>query len=155
MRGFLAATALIAGFCPAVALAVEATQIVEREIAVTGADGKTTVKRAPADKVAPGETVVYTLRYENEQAKAADGVVLVMPVPPQISYVEGSVSGAGGVSFSVDGGRTYMPRGRLSVVEKGAERPARSDEITHIKWSLIDALAPSAKGEVSFKGVLR
>jgi len=137
--------------------AMTARQIVEKETVVVGADGKQTVKRVPADKVTPGETVVYSIRYKNEADAPAGDIVLVMPVPKEVAYVEGSVAAADGanVSFSADGGATYVARGRLTVVEGGETRPARGDEITHIKWTLTAPVAPKAEGEVSYKAVLR
>ncbi len=135
---------------------VAATQHVEKEIAVTDATGAKKIERVAAETVAPGEEVIYSLRFENEATEPAEALVLVMPVPNEISYVEGSVSGDGAkVSFSADGGQTYVARGRLTVVEAGAERPAKSDEITHIRWTLEDALGVGDKGEVSFRGVLK
>jgi uncharacterized repeat protein (TIGR01451 family) len=136
---------------------MSARQVVEKEMVVVGANGEETVKRLPADKVTPGETVVYSIRFKNDAAEPAGDIVLVMPVPEEVSYVEGSVGAAGGanVTFSADGGETYVARGRLTVIEGGAPRPARGDEITHIKWTLTTPVAPKAEGEVSYKAVLR
>jgi len=126
-------------------------------LSASSSPGKQTVKRVPADKVTPGETVVYSIRYKNEADAPAGDIVLVMPVPKEVAYVEGSVAAADGanVSFSADGGATYVARGRLTVVEGGETRPARGDEITHIKWTLTAPVAPKAEGEVSYKAVLR
>lgn len=136
---------------------MSARQVVEKETVVTAANGERTVKRLPADKVTPGETVVYSIRYKNDGAGPAGDIVLVMPVPKEVAYVEGSVAGvdSANVSFSADGGETYVARGRLTVVEGGEPRPARGDEITHIKWTLTAPVAPKAEGEVSYKAVLR
>lgn len=143
-------------FAPALA-SMTARQVVEKEIVTAGADGTETVKRIPADKVTPGETVVYSIQYRNEGAAPAGDIVLVMPVPKEVAYVEGSVEGeeSASVSFSADGGETYVARGRLTVVEGGEARPARGDEITHIKWTLTTPVAAQAEGEVSYKAVLR
>lgn len=133
-----------------------ATQIVEKEIVVRAANGTQTVTRKPADKVIPGETVVYSIRYKNDSAAAASDIVLVMPVPKEVSYVEGSVSGDdANIAFSADGGKTYVARGRLTVEEDGASRPARGDEITHIRWTLSTPVPTKGEGEVSYKAVLR
>ena len=134
-----------------------ARQTVEKEIVTVAADGRETVKRLPADKVTPGETVVYAIKYRNDGAAPAADIVLVMPVPKEVAYVEGSVAGeeTASVSFSADGGETYVARGRLTVVEGGEARPARGDEITHIKWTLTAPVAAKAEGEVSYKAVLR
>ncbi len=133
-----------------------ATQVVEKEIVVRDADGAETVKRQPADKVTPGETVVYSIKYRNDSGEPASDLVLVMPVPKEVAYVEGSVAGGdAAISFSADGGDTYVARGRLTVVEGGETRPARGDEITHIRWTLAASVPPKAEGEVSYKGILR
>ncbi|MEZ5921794.1 MAG: hypothetical protein R3C60_10635 [Parvularculaceae bacterium] len=150
---FAALISLAAG--PAHA-ALKAMQIVEKEVVTRNADGEETVTRAKAEKVTPGETVVYTIKYENEAAEPASNIVLVMPVPKEVSYVEGSVTGDNAsVSFSADGGKTYVARGRLTVIEDGETRAARGDEITHIKWTLAAAVPPKGAGEVAYKAVLR
>lgn len=150
----LAAAPLALGAAEA---SMSARQVVEKETVVIGANGEETVKRVPADKVTPGETVVYSIRYKNEGAAPAGDIVLVMPVPKEVAYVEGSVAGAdaASVAFSADNGETYVARGRLTVVEGGEPRPARGDEITHIKWTLSSPVAAKAEGEVSYKAVLR
>ena len=135
---------------------VVATQIVEKEIVQTGANGAINVARVSAEKVSPGEEVIYTLNFENRDDRAAEDIVLVMPVPAEIIYLEGSIVGDGATaSFSADGGQTYLNRGRLTVIENGAVRPARGNEITHIKWTLTQALAPRATGVVSYRGILK
>lgn len=141
---------------PVADAAVVAVQSVEKEIIVTNENGTPQVKRVKADAVAPGEEVIYTLSYRNEDDESAEAMVLVMPVPEEISYIEGSVAGEGSrIAFSADKGATYVGRGRLTVVEDGAERPAKSNEITHIKWTLSEPLAAGASGTVSFRGVLK
>lgn len=147
----------IAQFTTGSALAeMTAKQVVEKEIVVRDANGAETVTRQSADKVTPGETVVYSIRYRNDSGAPASDIVLVMPVPKEVAYVEGSVSGDdSSVAFSADGGRTYVARGRLTVIESGEARPARGDEITHIRWTLGAPVAPKGEGEVSYKGILR
>jgi uncharacterized repeat protein (TIGR01451 family) len=136
--------------------AMTAKQIVEKEVIVRSADGKETIKREAADKVTPGETIIYSIKYQNDSAEAAKDIVLVMPVPKEVAYVEGSVSGDDtSVAFSADGGKTYVARGRLTVEEGGESRPARGDEITHIRWTLSAAVLPKGEGEVSYKAILR
>lgn len=154
----LAAAPLVAALALAPAYAsMTARQVVEKEVVTVAADGTETVRRVPADKVTPGETVVYSIKYKNDGAGPAADIVLVMPVPKEVAYVEGSVDGgnSASVSFSADGGETYVARGRLTIVEGGEARPARGDEITHIKWTLAAPVAAKAEGEVSYKAVLR
>lgn len=135
---------------------IVATQSVEKEIVAKGENGQFNVTRVSASKVSPGEEVIYILDYENRDGAPAEGVVLVMPVPSELVYIEGSVTGDGAsASFSADGGQTYLTRGRLMVNEDGQQRPARGSEITHIKWTLAEPMAPSAEGRVTFRGILK
>ena len=136
--------------------AMTATQKVEKEVVMRAADGSETVKLTPADKVTPGETVVYSILYRNDASEAASDIVLVMPVPKEVAYIEGSVSGEGSsVAFSADGGKTYVARGRLTVEEGGSTRPARGDEITHIRWTLTTSVPARGAGAVSYKAILK
>lgn len=135
---------------------VIATQKVEKEVAVRDANGFEEIKRVKAEKVLPGEQVIYSLQYRNTSSAPAEGMVLVMPVPKEILFQEGSIGGApANVTFSADGGETYVARGRLTVREDGAERPATSAEITHVRWTLTAPVIANGEGEVSYRGVLR
>lgn len=135
---------------------IVAQQIVEKEVVTKSADGSVSITRTVPETVIPGEEVIYSLKFANDSEEAAEAVVLVMPVPDEVSYIEGSVDGEGAsVTFSADGGQTYVARGRLTVAEGGAARPARSDEITHIKWTLSAALGADEKGNVSYRAILK
>ncbi|MEQ1930609.1 MAG: hypothetical protein ABL957_08765 [Parvularculaceae bacterium] len=156
MRFFivLAASTLLAATTAEASMV--ATQTVEKEVVVIDKDGKEKVLRKKAERVKPGESVIYTLKYKNEEQKAAEGLILVMPIPRDVTYVEGSVAGAlSNVTFSADGGQTYVARGRLTVTQDGEERAATNGDITHVKWSLSGAVPPKGAGEVSFRGVLK
>ncbi len=134
---------------------VVASQRVEKEVITFDANGREVRNRAVAEKVAPGEEVIYILDFENKSAEPASDLVLVMPVPREVFYVEGSVTGDNAsVTFSVDGGDTYVARGRLTVREAGTDRPARTDDITHIRW-ILPQLGPEKSGAVSYRGILR
>ncbi|NNE40762.1 MAG: DUF11 domain-containing protein [Marinicaulis sp.] len=135
---------------------ISAEQRIEKEIVEKGPNGEVRLARVAADTVQPGEEVIYSLSYSNKAADAAEAVVLVIPVPDEITYVEGSATGENlNILFSADGGETFVARGRLTVVEDGRPRAAKGDEITHIKWTLASALKPSQAGEVSFRGILK
>jgi len=82
--GIIAATSLMASDS---AFALTATQSVEKEIVVQMPDGTENLSRAPAELVIPGERVVYTLSYTNDDAAPASDLVLTMPVPPEIKYI--------------------------------------------------------------------
>lgn len=133
-----------------------ATQTVERVIVETSADGKETVRFGPADRVAPGDEVFYNLDFMNESEEAATNVKFVMPVPAEVSYVENSATGAGAdIAFSIDGGKSFSQRGALKVTVDGEERLAKADQITHIRWSYAEDIAPGSKGGVGYLAVLK
>ncbi len=135
---------------------VAAVQTVQKELVIVDKDGREKIVRKTADRAKPGEQVIYALRYENVAGGPAEGMTLVMPVPGEITYVEGSITGPrSNVTFSADGGATYVARGRLSVTQAGKARPATNTDITHIKWTLAEPLAASEKGEVSFRGIVK
>ena len=133
-----------------------ATQSVERVIVERSADGQETVRFGPADSVAPGDEVFYNLDFSNESADAATNVKLVMPVPIEVAYVENSATGEGAeIAFSIDGGKTFAQRGALKVTIDGEERLAKAHQITHIRWTYPDDIAPGAKGGVGYLAVLK
>lgn len=138
------------------ATAMTATQRVETETVVVNADGTETVKRTEAKLVTPGEKVVYTLDFTNTKAEPASNLVLAMPVPGSIKFLEGSADRPGTlVEYSVDGGKTYASRDALEVSDFGQMRAATADDITHIRWQIAGPVAAGASDSVAFKGRLR
>ena len=147
--------ALALSASPALAEVV-AEQAVEQEIVKKAADGSVKLERVAATVVAPGDEVIYSIRFNNNGAEPAGDIVMVMPVPEEITYVEGSAAGRPSkITFSADGGNTYLTRGRLTVKEEGVERAATGAEITHIKWTIDEPLAPEARAEVFYRGVVK
>lgn len=137
------------------ASALTATQTVEKEIVVQNPDGTESLVRQPAEMVTPGERVVYTLAYTNDQADPVNDIVLTMPVPAEVTYVEGSAERAGTtITVSTDNGASYTPRGAAMVVEAGTPRRAEAADITHIRWRVTSPVAPGATDRLAFKAVL-
>ena len=103
----IASTAL----CATTATALTASQLVQREVVTTNLDGSKTVKLETADKVTPGDKVVYSLNYFNDAAEAADNIVLVMPIPDEVTYLDGSAdNNVAQTTYSVDAGQSFAPR---------------------------------------------
>jgi uncharacterized repeat protein (TIGR01451 family) len=136
--------------------AVEIKITAEVEVKVKKPDGSEEVKRVPAAKIPPGETVIYTLNARNTSAKPADDVVLTDPIPPHMEYVDGSVSAGGArVTFSVDGGKSFAAKESLKVRgADGAMRAALPADFTHVRWHLEKPLTPGETREVSFRARL-
>ena len=134
------------------------TSVSEVEVVTPNAQGKKEVKRVDAAtaKVVPGDTVIFTVSYVNTDTKPADRVVVINPVPQHMTYLDRSAEGKDAViEFSVDGGKTFAPAGRLIVTAAGKQRPATAADYTHIRWTLTRSLAPGGKGSVSFRAALK
>src|SRR5882762_1344676 len=66
------------------------------------------VKLIPADRVAPGDRVIYTLEVRNTGATALRAPSVTYPIPEHMRYVADSAVGPGAaVSYSVDAGRSF------------------------------------------------
>jgi len=150
----IAATSLMASVS---ASALTAKQSVEKEIVVQMPDGTENVTRAPAELVVPGERVVYTLSFTNDDAAPASDLVLTMPVPSEIKYMDGSATEAGAkIVYSADGGQTFATRAALRKTGlDGNVRSANADDITHIRWTVAGPVAVGETGNLSFKGILK
>lgn len=156
-RKIICSLAILAASAATPVLALTASQTVEREVIVRNVDGTETVKREAADKVTPGDKVIYSLNYFNDEAKAASNIVLVMPIPAEVTYLDGSAEIEGArSSYSVDGGKSFAERTDLRVMQAdGSKRAARAEDITHIRWVVGTAIAPNTGGTLSFSGRLQ
>ena len=137
------------------AVALTATQTVEREVIIRHADGTQTVTLERADKVIPGDKVVYSLNYFNDEAEPAENIILVMPIPNEVKYLDGSAElDSVKTTYSVDAGQTYADRAELRVtLTNGTSRVASADDITHIRWAVTTAIAPKLAESSRLAGV--
>lgn len=152
----LISAAALAATLAVPAHALQAEQRVLKEVTVTQADGTEKKKYVEADLVTPGDTVVYAVVFRNEKSEPADDVVLVMPVPEEVRLIENSVSGRMATTeFSADGGTTFARREDLRVQHSdGTLRPAAANDITHVRWTMQQAVAPGAGGQLWYRAVL-
>lgn len=158
MRHFTILALSAAAFASAVsAQALTATQKVEKEISVQNVDGTTETRRVSAAEVTPGEKIVYTVAYTNDSPEAATDIVLAMPVPADVRYLEGTADRPGAVvRYSTDGGSSFVKRDALVLpAVGGGTRAANADDITHIQWRIAGPVAVGTSDEVSFKARLR
>ena len=139
------------------ATALIATQSVEREVTITHADGSKTTKLEMADLVMPGDKIVYSLAYHNEANLDVENIVLVMPVPTEVKYLEGSADSTNAQTrYSTDNGMSYANRTQLIVkLDDGASRAANAEDITHIRWALSRSVSAGSSGILSFRGQLK
>jgi uncharacterized repeat protein (TIGR01451 family) len=149
----LAATLLL----PALALAAPQVELAiqaEKEVTVTE-DGQTVVKRVSAAEAAPGETVIFTISYANTGDEAATNVVINNPLSEGTTYIPGSATETGEVTFSIDGGETFKRPSLLTYETTNPDgsrekRTASPEQYTHVRWQLPEIPA-RGKGEVSFR----
>ena len=153
MKFWLTLLALIA---PAAASAAEDVTLSSKvlvERVKTGPDGKTATVREEPGVVTPGDRLVFVIGYRNGGAKPATGFTLTNPVPAAVAYT-GTEDPAAAVS--VDGGKTWGALAALRVAQAdGTSRPATAADVTHVRWSFSQAIAPGASGDLSFRGIVR
>ncbi|MEM9670529.1 MAG: hypothetical protein AAF950_16535 [Pseudomonadota bacterium] len=135
-----------------------ATQSIEKVVTVSQPNGAVALDYQSASRVAPGDTLFYHIDYSNDSADPAEDVELVMVVPAEVSYLENTAN-SGGIDarlvFSADNGETFSPRRRLKTIKNGVSQTASAGDITHIKWTFKEAIAPGADGKVSFRATVR
>ena len=99
-------------------------------------------KLQAAERVVPGDVMIYTVEVRNTGRYAVESAVVVQPIPEHTMYLANSAVGPGvDVDYSVDGGRTFNP-------SKKIKSPA---EYTHIRWRLRNRLKPSSIAYVRFR----
>ena len=157
LRAALFALALAGmGIAPAQAADLKAIQTVEVATVNVDASGEESLTFTPATDVEPGEQLRYSLAFTNDGDAPADGVSLVMPVPAEVTLLEGSIAGLPSrVSYSADHGETFSAREATLVSDGETRRVATAAEITHIQWAFTEPFEPGASGTISFMAVLK
>lgn len=128
-----------------------------REVEVVGKSGKKEKQMQAITSAVPGQEVVYVIAYRNTGAKPAESVVVSNPVPEGLVFQPGSAQGAGTRSeVSVDGGKQF---GALELLKvngpDGTPRPARAEDVTHVRWTLLQPVKPAGEGKVTYRAVLK
>ena len=135
-------------------LAVKASAEVESRVSMNGRD---TIKLVPADRVVPGDEVIYTLEIRNTGAAPVLAPSVRFAIPRHMRYIADSATGPGAqVRFSVDGGRAFNLPENLQVAGKsGRLRPATAADYTHIRWQLKQRLNVNSVAFVRFRAVVK
>jgi uncharacterized repeat protein (TIGR01451 family) len=135
---------------------VEVNVVVEKEVEAIGPDGKTIIQQVPAEKVIPGDEVIYTITYTNNGDEPAENLVVNNPIPEHMQYVAGSASVSGSsITFSVDNGKSFDIPEKLTVQDvEGKPVIAKPADYTNIRWTLDHPVAPKSSGAVSYRAKL-
>lgn len=148
---------LTAGF--AAAEDVQVTITSQKEIVEVNAEGEEVTRRVPVDVAVPGDVVIYTVTVVNKGEVQADNIVVTDPVPTAMAYIESSVFGPVGnvsVTYSADGGVSYLPRGDLLIqIDSGEVKQATPADITHIRWLLKTALPAGESVQVGYRATVK
>lgn len=149
--------ALIAGVVlPSAAWAKADIQIAikaEKEVTVTE-KGEKVKRMVEAKDVVPGEIITYNLAYSNNGDEAATDIAITDPIPSGMTFIPGSATETGEITFSIDNGKSFKKPSLLTyevntnngTVEKFVATP---ELYTHIRWTLAN-IPPQSKGVVSF-----
>ena len=142
------AVPLAAETAPAVVIASDV--LVERTI--KEADGTSRTERVAADRVVPGDRLVFRTTYRNDAANDARDFVITNPLHPAVQLAPDA---AEGLTVSVDKGRTWGKLADLAVpAADGGTRPAIRDDVTHIRWT-VGVIAPGQTGERAFAVIVK
>jgi uncharacterized repeat protein (TIGR01451 family) len=154
--GFLALLfgAIAHAQAPPDALEVRAVAEVESKSVESG---RAVVKLIPADRVVPGDRVIYTLEARNTGATALDTPIVTYAVPDHMLYIANSAVGPGAeVKFSIDGGHSFDRAENLKMSgPDGRPRAVVAADITHIRWQLKNSLQANSVAFVRFRALVQ
>lgn len=154
MAGVLATGVLVAA--PALAdLQLRADAF--REVEVVTKAGKKEKQLQAISSAVPGQEVVYVITYRNTGTKPAERVVVSNPVPAGLVFQPGSAQGVGTkAEVSVDGGKLFGGLEQLTVKNAdGSSRAARAEDVTHVRWTVLQDVRPAGEGKVTYRAVLK
>jgi hypothetical protein len=103
--------------------------------------------------VLPGTPLVIWINFKNGGSKAATGFVINNPVPKGVTFTGVAETWA---SVSIDGGKTFGALAAMKVkLPDGTTRAAIPQDVTAVRWTLAQPIAPNAGGKVSFYAVVK
>jgi uncharacterized repeat protein (TIGR01451 family) len=129
----------------------------EHEVRRVDAQGKERVVLEPVTATYPGETLVYTLEYQNTGDAPAVSPIVGTPVPKGTVLVRGTlVSPGGDVRYSLDG-KTWSewPRVRAAGVAGDAEIDAPAEAVRHLRVTLREPVPAGGRGRAQFKVIVQ
>lgn len=136
---------------------IELQAVAQQQKVTVNQDGTKHTEMVPAQRVIPGEEILYTINYRNVGEKPTDNVVVDDPVPEHMVYVGGSAVGENAViTYSIDGGKTWGANLEQLTVKNadGTTRAAADKDCTNLRWTVNQAVPAGGKGSVSFRAVL-
>jgi uncharacterized repeat protein (TIGR01451 family) len=132
-------------------VALSSMVFVEKTIA--DADGKAKITLHEPKVVTPGDRLIFILNYQNRGSTAANNFVVTNPLPNAVAY-QGTADASAEVS--IDGGKVWGTLAALKVADGPNKwRSARPEDVTHVRWTMKQAIPAGAQGKLSFRGIVR
>lgn len=148
--GMMSAVIALPQFAAAQAPAPKALVITAHNVTAEAAS-----VRKNATLARPGDEIRYTLVFTNVTKGSVKNVQFVDAIPQGLVYVLGSAAArqAVRVEYSIDGGKTYAERPMSDVVENGntVQKPAPRERYTHVRWTVLEFVAPGAQVTAEFR----
>jgi len=154
--GVIAFSVAFAANGQAVSPAIKLRTIAEVETQSVEA-GHKIVRLVPADRVVPGDEVIYTLEIRNVGPTSLTAPTITIPVPAHTTYVADSATGPGAeVSYSADAGHTFDRAENLQVPgSDGKMRSANASDYTNIRWKFKKIMKSYSVAFARFRAVVK
>ncbi len=113
----------------------------------------------PAEGVSPGDTIEYTLAYQNREAThPLKGIVIATPIPHETTWIISSAKTEvpSSMEASIDGGIKYQ-KPPIMIPTKGPDGEeiimveAPAEAYTHLRWILSKPLGPGEQALVRYR----
>ena len=158
MRDILIKIIVLFGFClfssGAIAESgpIKLTNTVMKEIIEKNDKGDEVVRYVEPATAVPGNTMVYTITFENIGDQPVSDIVINDPLPNNSKYIADTAAGKDTViTFSADGEVFDVPSKIKLKDASGKTWTATPDKYTHIRWIYKKNLLPGEIGSVTFK----
>ena len=115
----------------------------------------------PADNARPKDVIEYRLTYSNAGDEPIQQILITDPVPIGTRLVNPAAPQpkTARVEFSIDGGKNYQqwPIMVKKTNEKGEEKlvEATPEMVTHIRWTLTEAIRPKGNVTLTYRTVIK
>ena len=131
---------------------IKFTNTVMKEIIEENDKGEKVIRYVVPATAIPGNTMMYTITFENTGDKPVSGIVINDPLPNNSKYVAKTATGENTkITFSVDGENFDVPSKIKLKDASGKVWTATVDKYTHIRWDYTKNLMPGETGKVTFK----
>lgn len=117
----------------------------------TDINGRARRVLASADRIDPGDQLIFVLKWRNDGSRPVRGLALTNPVPRRAMLAQTGPS----MQVSVDGGSRW---GRLQDMwlptPLGGVRRAVASDVTHVRLTISEEVSPGESGRFSYRATV-